>query len=321
MDTTTKFILTAVLIVCSAAAGYMARRNRLVPETIAGPIMTLIVVFGYSSVGFFAIWSRDVTGQDAWLPTLGIIQAGIMAGLGILIAAMLGMKQAQRGLFGLSATVGNAGFTMGGFLLFLMYGERGLALASIYCLMWYPMVVFLLYPVGRHYCPGAAREPLWRLMCRSLFHWRSIGLPMMLGGLILSLVDVPYPSVISEWEIVEIIVFSVIILAYFSIGLRLRFSHLLELKRMILSLALVRFGLSTLVALGLYALTLLTPWGMDDVHRNVIIIEASVPMAVTNVAVANMFGLKPKEASMLFVANTGMYLVLVLPIIAAVFGG
>jgi hypothetical protein len=38
------------------------------------------------------------------------------------------------------------------------------------------------------------------------------------------------------------------------------------------------------------------------------------------VAVANMFSLKPQESSVLFVANTVMYLVLVLPMVFWLFG-
>ena len=36
---------------------------------------------------------------------------------------------------------------------------------------------------------------------------------------------------------------------------------------------------------------------------------------VTMVAICNMFGLRPREASVLFIANTVMYLVLILPLV------
>jgi hypothetical protein len=43
------------------------------------------------------------------------------------------------------------------------------------------------------------------------------------------------------------------------------------------------------------------------------VVEAFVPTAVTMVAVANMFRLRPQEASIFFVVNTLMYLAFVLP--------
>jgi predicted permease len=52
----------------------------------------------------------------------------------------------------------------------------------------------------------------------------------------------------------------------------------------------------------------------------VYVVQAFVPTAITSVAVANMFNLRPDEASALFVANTAMYLVLVLPVVFWLFG-
>jgi len=63
-----------------------------------------------------------------------------------------------------------------------------------------------------------------------------------------------------------------------------------------------------------------TPWPFDRLRWNVFVIEGFVPTAVTMVALANMFGLRPGEASVLFVVNTMMYLALVLPLIFWWFG-
>jgi predicted permease len=59
---------------------------------------------------------------------------------------------------------------------------------------------------------------------------------------------------------------------------------------------------------------------MGKMDREVFIIESFVPTAVTMVAVANMFRLEPRKASMLFIVNTVMYLVVVLPIVLWLFG-
>ena len=79
----------------------------------------------------------------------------------------------------------------------------------------------------------------------------------------------------------------------------------------------MRFLAGAAVGLGLLALTALTPWPLrwGTLPVNVCLIESFVPMAVTVVAIANMFHLKPREASLLFVANTLMYLVLVMPFV------
>lgn len=112
---------------------------------------------------------------------------------------------------------------------------------------------------------------------------------------------------------------AVICTAYFSIGLRLRFAHVRKIWRAILTHAAIRFGAGLAVGAALWGLTLLTPWPLTGQARNILLIESFVPMAVTAVAVANMFTLRPEEASVIFVVNTIAYILLVLPVILYVF--
>ena len=82
----------------------------------------------------------------------------------------------------------------------------------------------------------------------------------------------------------------------------------------------VRFGVGAAVGLGLAAATRLTPWPLAGAAHDALLIESFVPTAVTMVAVCNMFHLRPREASVLFIANTMMYLVLVLPLVVWLLG-
>jgi len=154
-----------------------------------------------------------------------------------------------------------------------------------------------------------------QLIWHSLWDWRSVGLPVGLAGIALSALAVARPPQISAWHIVDVLVYSVTPMAFFGIGLGLHFSRIQSLWRMLIGLAIVRFGLGAILALILAWLTWLTPWPMRDLRFKVYFIEGFVPTAVTMVAVANMFGLRPQEASALFVVNTTMYLVFVLPLV------
>ena len=77
-----------------------------------------------------------------------------------------------------------------------------------------------------------------------------------------------------------------------------------------------RRGLAALLA----AATRLTPWPLTGLNRTVFLIQSFMPTAVAMVASANMFNLRPRTASVLFVANTVLFLALVLPVVFAVFG-
>ena len=85
------------------------------------------------------------------------------------------------------------------------------------------------------------------------------------------------------------------------------------------ALAGMRVRVGPAGGLGLGAVTHLTPWPLTGLRRGVLLIGTCVPTAVTLVAVANMFSLRPRDASILFVVNTVMYLAIVLPVVLWVF--
>ena len=319
MPVVTKFLVTVGLIVASTAVGYLARRRGWVPERAAQWLMTGVVVFGYSPVSFCSIWSIDPKPADVWLPVLGTVQIVLLAVFGMLAGRLLGREKADSGLLGMAGAVGNTGFTMGGFVIYLLFGVEGLGRGSIYGLMWYPMMVLLLYPIGRYFS-GSHKGSLLRLMLKSIFDWRSIGLPVTLVGLLLALFHVPRPKAIEDYHVVPIVMYIVLPTAYFSIGLRLHFSSIASLKKFIAVLTGFRFALGPALGLLLAYMTTLTAHPLTGVSRGVLLINSCVPTAITAVAVANMFHLKPREASVLFVVNTLTYLVIVLPVVLWIFG-
>lgn len=281
----------------------------------------MVTVFGYSSVGFLSIWGKRLNVSHVWLPLLAAVQVMTMVVLGLFVGKILARNRGEQGLFGLASGVGNAGFTMGGFVVLVLFGESGLALVSIYGLMWTPLIVLFVYPIARHWASDKPEMSVGKLMRKNILDWRSISLPIAIVAVILSINDVARPGIIVEWRIIDILVYTVTAVAYFAIGLRLHLTSIMELKKQIASLAIMRFVVAAALGLTLVTLAQLSPWPLTTLARKVFLIEAFVPVAITVVAVANMFHLKPREASALFVANTFMYLLLVLPIVIWIFGG
>lgn len=315
-----KLTMLLSVTVLPIIAGYVARRMRLVPEGAGKALMTGVMVGGYSLVALLTLWGLELDLSYTWLPVLGTVHILIMLPVGIVAGRLLTRDRAEKGLFGLASGLGNCGFTMGGFVTYVLYGPKGLALAGIYSLIWMPVTVFLSYPVARHYAPGEPSRSLAALMRRCLFDWRSLPLPTSIVAMLLSAYGVKRPEIIETGEIIDILMLAVITVSFFAIGLRLRGENFLSLRKQILSLAVIRFGLGACIGLALAGLTSLTSYPLGGLARSVFIIESFVPTAVTMVAVANMFDLKPREASALFVANTLMYLAVVLPIVLWLFG-
>lgn len=320
MSVVHKFIFTVSLIVVSLLAGYVLRRLRLAGERAAQILMTLVAVFGYSSVDLLAVWGNPPNVTDFWLPVMAAAQIGLMCLLGLLAGRWAARTRPERGLFSIASAAGNNGFTLGGFIVFLLMGQEGLSRVTMYGLAWTPMTVLLFYPVARHFASEGPPAPLGRLMLRSALNWRSIGLPITALGLTLGWTHVCQPGFVKDWHLVDLLMCAVIAMAYVAIGLRLHVSDILSMRRMLAAVAGMRFVVGLGAGLALVSLVGLTPWPLSELSRKVFLIEAFVPTAVTMVAVANMFHLLPRQASVLFLVNTLMYLGLVLPFVLWFFG-
>jgi predicted permease len=314
-----KFAFTAIVVILAMTGGYLCRRLRWLQESAGEVIMTIVAVYGYPGVGFLTLWGTTLDSSDVLMPLLAVVHSTVMTFLSLALARYFTTERAERGLFAVAGGLGNNGFTMGAFVLYLLYGEEGMGVANIYFILFMPVVVLLMYPIARHYATEQPQGSMASLIWRSLIDWRSIGLPVSLLGILLSALRVPRPGAIAAWHVVDILVCLLTPLAFFGIGLRLHFSKVIPLWRPILGLAVIRFVVAAVVGLALAYATWITPWAFRGLRWNVYVVEAFVPTAVTMVAVANMFGLCPREASVLFVANTVMYLVLVLPVVLLIF--
>ncbi len=310
-----KFLLTSVLILASGAAGYLCRRQGWLGERAAERIMTFVAVFGYATVGTLSIWGMRLSPVDLALPVLAVMHLVLMTLLGIPLARLVTRDRAERGLFAIATGTGNNGFTMGAFVLFLLHGEAGMGLGNLYIMLIIPAAVLFLYPLARHYSETQPAGSLADLMQRSLLDWRSIGLPVVILAILMSLWGVPRPDWVRTWRVVDALVYTITPLAFFGIGLRLRLGKVLPLGRLVVGLAATRFALGALLAVALAAVMDWTPWPLEGLRKSTFLIQGFVPTSVTMVAVANMFRLRPEEASVLFVSNTVLYLVGVLPLL------
>ncbi len=325
MSVVVKFMIVSGLIVLATACGYLCRRRGYVPQKAAASLMTLVVVGGFTVLGFLSVWKLPLRGTDFWLTMLGVAHVIVMTLIGMAASRLLTPDVPQRGTFAVTAGFGNNGFTMGGFVAYLLCPSMGLApdmglgLAAIYTMMAVPLTVLWFYPIARHFSGAAAGKPLGLLMRQSLLDWRSLGLPAILIAILLSVCNVPYPAAIDQARVTDILIFATSALAYFAVGLRLELSRIAAMGRMIAALGILRFIIGPAVALGLLGLASLTPWPVEPVRQNIFMILTVVPTAVVSVAVCNMFDLRPREASVLFVANTLLYLLIVLPILICIY--
>jgi predicted permease len=315
-----KFVLSSVVIVLAMLAGYLCRRFEWVSERVGEKIMTFVGVFGYASVAFLSMWGTRLQAGDFLLPVFAALHMVAMVFLTLALSPLVTRDRPERALFAIAGGSGNNGFTMGAFVLFLLYGEPGMGLSNLYLLLFMPVAVLVMFPLAQHYASEQPSRSVGALIRDSLLDWRSIGLPIALGGIGLSVLGVPRPPQVVSWHLLDVLVYTITPLAFYGIGLRLHISKVWPMARMLAGLAVVRFGLGLQVGLALAGLTRLTPWPFTGLRWDVFVVQSFVPTAVTMVAIANMFNLRPNEASVLFVVNTVMYMALVLPLVWFVLG-
>ena len=309
-------ILYAAIIIGPLAAGYGARRRGLLGERLAKVLMAVIVVVGYPTIQALGIWQMDLQPDHAWLPSLATVNALIMVGIAAVVARWVTPDKRRRGLLVIHTSVINSGVTMGGLVLLGLYGQGiGLGIMGIYTLMCTPFMVLVAYPVARHYSPTHGGGSLGGLMLRSIFDWRSIGLPLVIAATFASAYRVPCPAVIGQWRVPMILLYATVVLAFFAIGLRLRFAHTKQLLPLIGALSGLRFIVAGAVAIGLAMATRWTPWPLTGVKWEGFVVECFMPTAVTSVGLASLFDLDADEASTIFVVNTLIFLAAVMPVI------
>ncbi|MBI5394426.1 MAG: AEC family transporter [Verrucomicrobia bacterium] len=322
LDAAARVLLPIGLIAGAIGTGYGAQRAG-VGEQAARRLMLFVVTVPYATVAFLAIWVLPFTPELVAMPAMGMLVTTAGVGAGVVIARGLRLPRAMAGAFVLTAGASNLGFTMGGFVNYLLFREPGLAVAAMYTTFWDFAMVLLLYPVARHYGHGAD-QPLWRLIVASFADLRSLPLLATALGLTLNLAGVARPAAIARWHVVDVAMLVGAVVAFFVTGLRLQLGRFHEHRRLYALVALVKFLLMPAVAAALVGLMWLA--GHPLVHPasapgwKVALVQASTPSAIYAVVISNLFHLDDRLASVIFVVNTACYLAVVMPLVLMIFG-
>ncbi len=310
------------LIAGSIAAGYVARRLGA-GERVARVLMYFVVLVPYSVIGFLAIWRLSFHGEFVLLPLFGfaVMCAGLAAGAAF--ARALKLPDRSAGALVLTTGASNLGFTMGGFVNYVLFGPAGLATAAMYTLFWNFGMVFVLFPIARHYGHGSD-QPLWKLILVNLVDIRSLPLVAVLAGLTINLCGVAYPerltqAILGPADLLGVLIVAGVVVSFFATGLRLHFAGVFGHKLIYTLVGASKFVIMPAVGAGLIGIMWLVGHPMPGPGNGVVLVQASTPTAIYAVVISNLFHLDDKLASIIFVVNTAIYLVAILPLIVVLF--
>jgi hypothetical protein len=239
------------------------------------------------------------------LPLAGLLM--VLAGfvLGLTTSALTGLKDDSRKVYVISSSLANHGFTMGGLICFLLFGEQGLGLASVFIIyfMFYTYIFIFSYA---KYQRGDVIS-LKTILKEYVFSLQN--LPMFAAGiaLVLNISGVQRPVGFPPFEN---LIFISVPLYYFSLGLNYSFSKIFYGGRAHIFSAINKF-----IAVPVLTLLVLTVSGITGDIRAVIMIQSFMPAAIYSIISAVLFNLDVKLAGSLFVVNSVIFMVLILPLL------
>ncbi len=320
MNVILKFIFIVSGIILVTLAGYLARRKKKIDDKYAGEIMLYTVIFGWTPASILVLWKLELSYSLISLPILSMILPITLLPIAVLVSDKLfRLEPKTAGTFIVAAMISNIGFTMGGFICYCLFGMAGLGYAQLYCASWTIPIIGFGYLVARKY--GQPDEPFdWNFIIKTFSDRRSLPILGTIIGLTLNLIKAPPINIFYDYHIVDVIVISSVMMSFFAIGLQLHFSAIMQEKRLHIALAVIKFLISPIIMLFLLMIIRNYFAILPPIAEKVAFIESFVPTAVFTVIIAHLFHLRAKLAGMLFVVNTIVFLIFVLPVIIFLLG-
>lgn len=319
MTTVTRFILIVGGIVAAMALGYLLRKKDRLDEKHAGPLMFYSVIFGWTPVSTAVLWTLPLEWSLITLPLIGMVIPIVLAPFGWLFAKFHQLDRSTAGTFIVTSGIANIGFTMGGFVCYCLFGMEGLGYANLFAASWAIPYVGFYYPLARSFGDPDSTLDI-RFLLQTFFDLRSLPVLGTVAGVILNLAKVPMPAFLTTFHMIDLLIILSILISFGIVGLQLHLSHLARQKILHFSLAVVKFVITPLLTVPILILAEYFLGQLPVCARKVVYIQAFMPTAIFSVIIANLFHLDPRLAGVLFLVNTGIFLGIVLPIIAVFLG-
>ncbi len=313
MSPTAKTIEAVLVIVVSLGLGYFCRRRGWLNQEQSGKISRGGLTWLSPLVTCSVMWAlRPVGWSAAFLPVVCTLCIVLMWPVAAALGRRLFSEPASRAPWVICAMFSNQGTTYGTFLCYIALGAQGAALASIFVLPFTPLIYLLGFFIAGRYLgenlspgavllkavrPGYSRNPLLGLLV-------GLSLLALVGRLperLLPILDVlvPLDSAVQ----------------LFCIGVTLRFSVIGGYLRPIAVMHALKFLFTPLLGLG--ASLLLGLWGQAGNQLvQVVLIQASTPVAIWSLVVAQAAGLNLNLANSLWI-TTNLFAIAWAPVVLA----
>lgn len=333
---TVEFLALIVFSALAIFGGFYSRERGWLREETSRQVHWFTIVVLWSLAAVLSLWNLTPQTSNAWIL---ILEPGLVAATAFVtipIAKALGLKRDQVGVLAIAAGISNTGFALGSFLAYALLPTptllavlggvpeeralQALAYGVLTVTVMSTAVVILLFPVAQHFgsqSPGG--QSLGRLIFKSFVDWKAMLFYASVAGVALAYSPIEMPRQINDWYILKVLFFLGAGGAYFGIGMRLHIDHLRPHFKSHALLFFIKFAITPLIVLGMLGLISISGLtGPPPLMAQTLLLLAFMPTAIQTVILSNLFNLDARMAGSVWLVNTVLFCVIVMPILLVV---
>jgi len=252
---------------------------------------------------FWSIWGLELKSDLVFLPVGGLLLSIFSLFLGKLFLPVFKYTDKRKTAFLINTCLSNHGFTMGGFLCYLILGEQGIGLQFIFISYYMPFIFLFIFPFAD--ISTSKNRSKSEYIRQFMKNPQNLPLYAIIITLIIKTLGIERPGINFP---IQYIIYALVGLYYFTLGLTFRPGQIMGMKKENAVMALIKFLIVPLITFTVLSFTHLSP----EV-KGIILIESFMPAAVYSVITSVLYDLDAGYSSGMFVANTVIFLVVVLP--------
>ncbi|RKY68459.1 MAG: hypothetical protein DRQ02_04270 [Candidatus Latescibacterota bacterium] len=298
-----KFLIYVSLIYGFLLLGYLAKRRAGLGERVSSTIMKSTIVFLEPVIICSTFWILDLSDLSL---LFAVPLTATMLSLSVVLPArffsgLLGHDSESRGAFLGCAMFSNIGVTLGGFICFLFLGEPGFSVSLLYTAYFIPFLFTIGFLIVGRYSPC----PLlgWRNNLEDLFTnpIRIVPMVALFLGLLLDFSGVERPQIVGT--VSRNLIYLDVALYTFAIGMTIRVRKIAKYLRDDLSLSVLKFIVSPLIAVSI-AYLLGCHRILGGLPLKVVFIESCMPVAIFSLVLSRLLDLNQDLANSAWIFTT-----------------
>ena len=309
---TAKLAFPFVAVVFPLFVGALLGPRLATRDRLGKRLVFFALVFCYPVVTFLAGWRVTITWELIWLPVAGmaISLAGLAIGWAMSRLHAWPQGSPARGAYILATGLNNMGSTGGALLCFAFLGEEGFAQATVLVFHWQFLIYLVCFPLARHWSAAHQRLSIRGELVEALRDPRLLPLVGLALGLALNMAGIERPGMLGGMSAIGVAIAAST--AAFGVGLSIRTEKFADYRHLYASQFVAKF-----IILPALCVSVSHALAMSPMARDIVLIQASCPQAFYAVFMAHFFDLDHHQANSMFIVNSILYLVFVLPVLVA----